>query len=101
MMSKLQNKGAVITGGTSGIGLATAKRFVAEGAYVFVMGRRRKELDAAVEEIGANVTGVQGDIGVLAGLDRLYETAKAQNGPVPLPSPNAVLAHLFTPPPSP
>ncbi len=56
-MSKLQNKVAVITGGTSGIGLATAKRFVAEGAYVFVMARRRKELHAAVEEIGANVTG--------------------------------------------
>jgi len=89
MMSKLQNKVAVITGGTSGIGLATAKRFVAEGAYVFVMGRRRKELDAAVEEIGANVTGVQGDIGVLADLDRLYETVKAKKGRIDILYANA------------
>lgn len=79
-MNKLQDKVAVITGGTSGIGLATAKRFVAEGAYVFIMGRRRQELDAAVKDIGANVTGVQGDIGTLADLDRLYAIVKEKKG---------------------
>jgi NAD(P)-dependent dehydrogenase (short-subunit alcohol dehydrogenase family) len=79
-MGKLSNKVAVITGASSGIGLATAKRFVAEGAYVFIMGRRRKELDAAVKEIGANVSGVQGDIANLADLDRLYQTVKAAKG---------------------
>jgi NAD(P)-dependent dehydrogenase (short-subunit alcohol dehydrogenase family) len=71
-MKKLDNKVAVITGGTSGMGLATAKRFVAEGAYVFIMGRRQRELDAAVKEIGTQVTGVQGDIAKLPDLDRLY-----------------------------
>jgi NAD(P)-dependent dehydrogenase (short-subunit alcohol dehydrogenase family) len=79
-MNKLQNKVAVITGGTSGIGLATAKRFAAEGAHVIIMGRRRQELDAAVKEVGARATGVQGDIGTPADLDRLYETVKATKG---------------------
>jgi NAD(P)-dependent dehydrogenase (short-subunit alcohol dehydrogenase family) len=79
-MGKLQGKVAVITGGTSGMGLATAKRFVAEGAYVFIMGRRRTELDAAVTEIGKNVTGVQGDIAELSDLDKLYATIKASKG---------------------
>jgi NAD(P)-dependent dehydrogenase (short-subunit alcohol dehydrogenase family) len=79
-MKKLDNKVAVITGGTSGMGLATAKRFVAEGAYVFIMGRRQHELDAAVKDIGTHVTGVQGDIANLADLDRLYEIVKAQKG---------------------
>ena len=88
-MSKLQNKVAVITGGTSGIGLATAKRFVAEGAYVFILGRRRKELDAAVEDIGANVTGIQGDVAVLADLDRLYQTVKAKKGRIDILYANA------------
>src|SRR6202453_240014 len=73
---KLQGKVAVITGGTSGIGLATAKLFVKEGAYVFVTGRRQKELDEAVQAIGSNVTGVQGDIAKLTDLDRLYEAVK-------------------------
>jgi NAD(P)-dependent dehydrogenase (short-subunit alcohol dehydrogenase family) len=75
---KLQGKIAVITGGTSGIGLASAKLFVKEGAYVFVMGRRKKELDAAVKAIGSDVTGVQGDVASLADLDRLYEVVKTK-----------------------
>ena len=74
MTKKLEGKTAVITGGTEGIGLATARRFVEEGAYVFITGRRQKELDEAVKAIGANVAGVQGDIAQLADLDRLYET---------------------------
>ncbi len=77
---KLEGKIAVVTGGNSGMGLATAKRFVAEGAYVFITGRRQRELDAAVKEIGSNVTGVQGDIANLADIDRLYETIKAGKG---------------------
>lgn len=77
-MGKLQGKVAVITGGTAGIGLATAKLFVREGAYVFVTGRRQKELDESVEVIGGNVSGVQGDVAELADLDRLYETVKAK-----------------------
>jgi NAD(P)-dependent dehydrogenase (short-subunit alcohol dehydrogenase family) len=75
---KLQGKVAVITGGTTGIGLATAKLFVKEGAYVFITGRRQKELDEAVKAIGSNVTGIQGDIAKLSDLDRLYEAIKAQ-----------------------
>ena len=73
-MGKLEGKIALITGGNSGIGLATAKRFVNEGAYVFITGRRESELAAAVNEIGSNVTGVQGDVAKMADLDRLYET---------------------------
>jgi NAD(P)-dependent dehydrogenase (short-subunit alcohol dehydrogenase family) len=74
MTKKLEGKTAVITGGTEGIGLATAKLFVEEGAYVFITGRRQKELDEAVKAIGANVSGVQGDVAELGDLDRLYET---------------------------
>jgi NAD(P)-dependent dehydrogenase (short-subunit alcohol dehydrogenase family) len=77
-MGKLQGKVAVITGGTAGIGLATAKLFVAEGAYVFITGRRQKQLDDAVKAIGGTVSGVQGDVAELADLDRLYETVKAK-----------------------
>jgi len=79
-MSKLEGKVAVITGGNSGIGLATAQRFVAEGAYVFITGRRQSELDAAVKQIGKSVTAVQGDVSNLADLDRLYATVKQQKG---------------------
>jgi NAD(P)-dependent dehydrogenase (short-subunit alcohol dehydrogenase family) len=76
VMGKLQGKLAVITGGTTGIGLASAKLFVKEGAYVFITGRRQKELDEAVQAIGSNVTGVQGDIAKPADLDSLYERVK-------------------------
>jgi NAD(P)-dependent dehydrogenase (short-subunit alcohol dehydrogenase family) len=78
-MSKLNGKIAVITGGSSGIGLAAAKRFVEEGAYVFIMGRRQSELDKAKAEIGRNVTAVQG-VANLADLDRLYRTVRDQKG---------------------
>jgi len=78
MSTKLEGKTAVITGGTSGIGLATAKRFVAEGAYVFITGRRQKELDEAVKTVGHNITGIQGDIANLADLDRLYGQVKKE-----------------------
>ena len=78
-MTLLKGKTAVITGGTTGIGLATAKRFVEEGAYVFISGRRQAELDAAVKEIGDNVTGVQGDVSKQEDLDRLY-SAVADSG---------------------
>jgi NAD(P)-dependent dehydrogenase (short-subunit alcohol dehydrogenase family) len=71
-MSRLQNKVTVITGGTSGIGLAAAQRFVAEGAFVYIFARRREELDKTVAAIGGNVTGVQGDVRKLEDLDRLY-----------------------------
>jgi NAD(P)-dependent dehydrogenase (short-subunit alcohol dehydrogenase family) len=80
IMGKLAGKIAVITGGNSGIGLATAQRFVAEGAYVFITGRHQAELDAAVKLIGNHVTGVQGDVANLADLDRLYATVQQQKG---------------------
>jgi NAD(P)-dependent dehydrogenase (short-subunit alcohol dehydrogenase family) len=80
MSQKLAGKVALITGGSSGIGLATAKRFVDEGAYLFITGRRQSELDAAVNEIGRNVTGVQSDVSKLADLDKLYTVVKAQKG---------------------
>jgi NAD(P)-dependent dehydrogenase (short-subunit alcohol dehydrogenase family) len=79
-MGKLEGKVAIVTGGTTGIGLATAQRFVAEGAQVFITGRRQSELDAAVKLIGKNVTGVQGDVSKLAELDQLYATVKLQAG---------------------
>jgi NAD(P)-dependent dehydrogenase (short-subunit alcohol dehydrogenase family) len=79
-MGKLEGKVAVITGGNSGMGLATAQRFVAEGAYVFITGRRQAELDKAVKQIGRNVTGVRGDVSNLADLERLYATVKEKKG---------------------
>src|SRR5215472_10423001 len=80
MSKKLEGKVAVITGGNSGIGLATARQFVAEGAHVFITGRRQAELDEAVRQIGKNVTGVSGDVSNLADLDRLFATVKRQQG---------------------
>jgi NAD(P)-dependent dehydrogenase (short-subunit alcohol dehydrogenase family) len=94
MSGKLESKVAVVTGGNSGIGLATAKRFVAEGAYVFVTGRRQPELDAAVREIGQNVMGVRGDVSDLADLDRLYATVKAKTGRIDILFANAGTAEL-------
>lgn len=79
-MGKLDGKVAVITGGTSGMALATAKRFVEEGAYVFITGRRQEKVDEAVRAIGRNVTGVQGDAANLEDLDRLYETVRREKG---------------------
>jgi NAD(P)-dependent dehydrogenase (short-subunit alcohol dehydrogenase family) len=79
---RLEGKIAVITGGNSGIGLATAQRFVQEGAYIFITGRRQSEVDNAVNSIGRNVIGVQGDVSNLADLDRLYETVKQQKGKI-------------------
>src|SRR4051812_26318646 len=85
----LAGKVAVITGGSSGIGLATAKRFAAEGAHVFITGRRQSELDKAKAEIGENVTTVQGDVTNPADLDRLYEVVKADKGVVDIVVANA------------
>jgi len=79
-MGKLDGKVAVITAATSGMALATAKLFVDEGAYVFISGRRQNKLDEAVKLIGRNVTGVQGDAGNFADLDRLFGTVKAEKG---------------------
>src|SRR3954464_6904546 len=96
-MGKLEGKIAVVTGGNSGIGLATAQRFVDEGAYVFITGRRQSELDTAVKQIGKNnnkVTGVQGDVSNLADLDRLYATVKEQKGHIDILFANAGVGEL-------
>ena len=94
-MKRLEGKVAVITGGSSGIGLATAQRFVEEGAYVFITGRRQGELDAAVRQIGKNnVTGVQGDVSNLADLDRLYAAVKEQKGHIDILFANAGIGEL-------
>ena len=88
-MNRLNGKVAVITGGSSGIGLATAKKFVEEGAYVFITGRRQSELDKAKGLLGKNVTTVQGDVAKLEDLDRLYETVKSQKGKLDIVIANA------------
>src|SRR6059036_316900 len=91
-MNKLEGKTALITGGTSGIGLATAKAFVNEGAYTFITGRREAELAAAVKEIGRNVTGIQGDVSNLGDLDRLFAQIKQEKGRLDIVFANAGVA---------
>src|SRR5277367_2623659 len=89
MSMKLAGKVAVITGGSSGLGLATAKRFVEEGAYVFITGRRKSELDAAVKQLGENVTGVQGDVAKLSDIEKLFTTVKEKRGKLDIVFANA------------
>ena len=94
---KLAGKVAVITGATSGLALATAKLFVAEGAYVFITGRRQQQLDEAVKSIGSNVTGVQGDASKISDLDRLYQTVETEKGQIDILYASAGLAELHVP----
>lgn len=94
-MGKFDGKVAVITGGTSGIGLASAQQFVKEGAYVFITGRRQRELDEAVKQIGKNVTGVRGDISNSEDLDILFETVKREKGHLDILFANAGLGSLL------
>jgi NAD(P)-dependent dehydrogenase (short-subunit alcohol dehydrogenase family) len=91
---RLDGKIAVITGGNSGIGLATAERFVKEGAYVFITGRRQSEVDNAIKEIGRNMTGVQGDVSNLEDLDRLYDRVKQQKGQIDVLFANAGIIEI-------
>ncbi len=93
-MGKLSGKIAVVTGGNSGIGLATAKRFVAEGAFVYITGRRQANLDEAVKEIGKDVIGVQGDVSSLGDLDRLFDQVKREKGRVDVLFANAGAAEF-------
>jgi NAD(P)-dependent dehydrogenase (short-subunit alcohol dehydrogenase family) len=93
-MNKLEGKIALITGGNSGIGLATAKQFVNEGAYVFITGRREPELAAAVKEIGRNVTGVRGDVSNLGDLDRLFAQIQQEKGKLDVVFANAGASRL-------
>ena len=89
MGNKLERKIAVITGATSGIGLATAKRFVSEGAYVFITGLYQKEVDVAVSDIGKNVSGIQSSVSNLADLDKMYDIVKDQKGHIDILFANA------------
>jgi NAD(P)-dependent dehydrogenase (short-subunit alcohol dehydrogenase family) len=91
-LGKLEGKVALITGGNSGIGLATAKRFVNEGAYVFITGRRKEELNAAIKGMGKNVTAVQGDVSNLGDLDRLFAQIKRDKGKLDIVFANAGVA---------
>ena len=95
-MGRLEGKIALVTGGNSGIGLATAKRFASEGAYVFITGRRTTELATAVKEIGKNVTGVQGDVSNLGDLDRLFAQIKRDKGKLDIVFANAGVAKYAT-----
>jgi NAD(P)-dependent dehydrogenase (short-subunit alcohol dehydrogenase family) len=94
MGKKLEGKIAVITGGNSGIGLATAKRFVTEGAYVFITGHRQKQLNLAVSEIGKNVMGIQSDVSNLADIDKIYTTIKDQKNRIDIIFANAGIAQF-------
>src|SRR2546422_2536589 len=91
-MGKLDGKVAVVTGGSTGIGFAAAKRLVADGAYVFITGRRKSELEAAAGEIGRNVTAVQGDVSKLSDLERLFATVKESKGRIDILFANAGIA---------
>src|SRR5713101_5534034 len=91
-MGKLEGKIALITGGNSGIGIATAKRFVNEGAYIFITGRRDRELASAAKEIGRNVTAIQGDVSNLGDLDRLFAQIKREKGRLDIVFANAGVA---------
>lgn len=93
-MGRLSGKIAVVTGANSGIGLASAKRFAAEGAFVFITGRREVELDAAVAEIGNNVVGIQGDVSNLDDLDRLFDAVRVQKGRIDILFANAGLGEF-------
>jgi NAD(P)-dependent dehydrogenase (short-subunit alcohol dehydrogenase family) len=94
-MGKLEGKVAVVTGGGTGMGFATAKLLVEEGAYVYIIGRRQNKLDAAIEAIGHNITAMQGDISNLADLDRLYETVQLQHGSINILFANAGVGTLI------
>ena len=89
MAGKLDGKIAVVTGGSAGIGLGTAKRFVAEGAQVFITGRRRSELDKAVADIGVNVTAIQADTAKLSDIDGIYQVVRAKAGRIDVMFANA------------
>lgn len=93
-MKRLEGKTAVVTGGGSGIGLATAKRFVEEGAFVYIFGRRQDALDAALEQLGSNARAVSGSVSELADLDRLFETVKAERGHIDILFANAGTGEL-------
>src|SRR6202795_3258556 len=93
-MGRLEGKIAVITGANSGIGLASAKRFVAEGAHVYITGRRQEELDKAIEAVGAGVTAVQGDVSDLEDLDRLFAKVRSAHGRIDVLFANAGLGAL-------
>ncbi len=95
-MKRLEGKVVIITGGTSGIGLAAAQRFVDEGAHVFITGRRQGEIDAAVRRIGKGITGVQGDVSNLADLDRLCATVREKRGHMDILFANAGIGELAT-----
>lgn len=95
-MARLTGKVAVITGASSGIGLATAKKFVEEGAYIFITGRRESELAKAKATIGKNVTTVQGDVAKIEDLDRIYKTVKAERGKVDIVMANAGFVEFGT-----
>ncbi|PAE10458.1 oxidoreductase [Niallia circulans] len=94
-MGKFEGKIALVTGGTSGIGLATAQKFVNEGAYVYITGRRQNELEKAVNQIGKNVTGVQGDISKLEDLDKLYDIIKQEKGKLDILFANAGIGNFL------
>lgn len=93
-MDRLEGKTAVVTGGATGIGLGAARRFVDEGAFVYIAGRRKDALDAAVAELGPNARGIQADISRIEDLDRLYQTVKAERGHIDILFANAGIAEF-------